>query len=86
MYVNSIQYKDAVFVLDRRDYDLVGYLLLDSANEVISRLDLLCEYRDIQLESYDLLPERFVNYIRLRYRYVNILVTYCDGWLLDESI
>lgn len=86
MYVNSIQYKDAVFVLDRRDYDLVGYLLLDSANEVISRLDLLCEYRDIQLESYDLLPERFVNYIRLRYRYVNILVTYCDGWLLDESV
>jgi len=86
MYLNNIRYKEEVIILDRLDYDLLGCLLLESGNKVIKRLDLVFNGapRNIELESYDLLPDRFINYIRVRYRYEDINFTYCDGWLLDE--
>jgi len=86
MYISSITYKGMSILLDRLDYDLVGSLLLESAVKVINRLDSVHETksRDIELESYDLLPDRFVNFIKLKYRYSNISVYYCEGWLLDE--
>lgn len=86
MYINTITYKDTTILLDRNDYDLLGCLLLESGNKVIKRLDSVFDGapRNIELESYDLEPDRFVNFIKLKYRYTGISVFYCNGWLLDE--
>ena len=86
MYISCITYKDTSILLDRSDYDLVGSLLLESAIRVVNRLDSVYETksRDIELESYDLLPERFVSFIKLKYRYSNVSVFYCSGWGNDD--
>jgi len=86
MYISCITYKDASILLDASDYDLVGSLLLESAIRVVNRLDSVYEVksRDIELESYDLLPERFVSFIKLKYRYSNVSIFYCNGWSNDD--